>query len=230
VANLLDQIRGALARDLEPLRRRVIDMIARAVVERVDDSKRWQEVSIQVRADEVRGPFERVQGYGFSSVPHEGAEAIVARVGGSPDHSVVIAVEDRRYRVKNRAAGEVTIYDDQGQAITLYRDRVEVEAPKVVVNSPDVEIHNAGGLAEAARKGDATLVDSSTDAAAVNFLAAVEALVVAMNVVGGQPPSTPVTAANIAAFVAAYRVLSPSPVTTITGKINAGSSKVKIGT
>ncbi|WP_431477838.1 phage baseplate assembly protein domain-containing protein [Massilia eburnea] len=64
---------------------------------------------------------------GFTSVPKPGAEGVVVFVGGNRDHGLVIAVEDRRFRLKGLASGEVAIYDDQGQKVHLtraaYRDR-----------------------------------------------------------------------------------------------------------
>ncbi len=62
---------------------------------------------------------EYVQHYGFSSRPLEGAEAILIRDG---NHIVMIASEDRRYRV-GIEAGEVCIYTDEGDQIRLKRDK-----------------------------------------------------------------------------------------------------------
>jgi phage gp45-like len=82
-------------------------------------------------------------------------------VGGLRSHGIVIAVEDRRYRLTGGEAGEVVMYDDLGQAVHLKRDRIlisspnriQVEAPKVVILSDDISLGAEGG-AKVARVGD----------------------------------------------------------------------------
>lgn len=105
-----------------PLARRVRLMVSRGVIGVVNDALKEQGVQVALLADEVRD-CERYQEYGFTSVPLPGAEAITVCVGGSRDHGVVIATGDRRFRLKGLAAGEVALYDDQGQAIVLGRNK-----------------------------------------------------------------------------------------------------------
>lgn len=98
---------------LEPIQRRVRLMVARAVVNLIDDSARVQVLQLAVRADELRDDAERFQEYGLTSVPLSGAEAIVLFVGGDTSHPVVVAVDDRRYRPKPLEPGEVALYTQQ---------------------------------------------------------------------------------------------------------------------
>jgi len=105
---------------------RALGMIMRAVVTRVTDSTEAQEVQGQVLRDEVLD-LERIQSYGMTAVPQVGAEAVVVFLGGSRSNGVVIAVEDRRYRLTGLAAGEVALYDDQGQKVHLKRDKIVIE-------------------------------------------------------------------------------------------------------
>lgn len=107
---------------IAPLARRVRLMARRAVVRLIDDSQKLQEAQLAIFSGEVRDLVERFQEYGFTSHPHAGAEAIVLALGGNTDHGAIIAVDDRRYRLTGLAAGEVAIYDDQGQVIHLKRD------------------------------------------------------------------------------------------------------------
>lgn len=113
-------------RMLAPLRTRVANLVARAVVKLVDDAVRMQKLQLQVLADETRDGCERVQQYGFTSVPLEGAEAVVLFVGGRRDHGLVVAVDDRRHRKKDMAPGEVALYTDEGAAVYLKRGRIVV--------------------------------------------------------------------------------------------------------
>jgi phage gp45-like len=95
---------------LAPLQRRVQLMARRAVLQIIDDTQTAQTLQITLGADELRDDAERFQGYGFTSVPASGAEAVVLAIGGSSDHPVVVAVEDRRYRPTGLAEGEVALY------------------------------------------------------------------------------------------------------------------------
>jgi phage baseplate assembly protein V len=128
-------------RMLAPLRIRVANMIARAVVQLVDDTTKMQLVQLGVLADETR-TAERFQSYGFTSVPLPGAEAVVVFPGGRRDHGLAIAVEDRRYRIRNLQSGEVAVYTDQGDSIVIKRGgTIQVTAAtKVIVSAPAVEL------------------------------------------------------------------------------------------
>lgn len=115
-----------LERKLRPIKNAIANMLARAVVKLTDDTKKCQTAQVELGADgdgnpEIRADVERPQNYGFTSRPLDGAEAFVAFLGGKRDHGVVIAVEDRRYRVKSLEKGEVAIYTDQGDKIVLKR-------------------------------------------------------------------------------------------------------------
>ncbi|MDH4319867.1 MAG: phage baseplate assembly protein V [Desulfobulbaceae bacterium] len=107
---------------MAPLQRRVMMMVGRCVIALVDDSPKEQGVQIKLLGDEVR-TCERYQEYGFTSVPKGQAEGIAVFIGGNREHGIVIATGDRRYRLKGLEAGEVALYDDQGQAIHLKRDK-----------------------------------------------------------------------------------------------------------
>lgn len=112
---MIEQLRKLIA----PLHRRIMLSIARGVVKVVDDSKGLQKVQITLLADEVADKLERVQQYGFTSKPKAGAEAVALFLGGNRDHGVVIAVDDRRYRLKGLADGEVALYTDTDSKIVL---------------------------------------------------------------------------------------------------------------
>lgn len=125
---------GLRPSDLAPLARRVASSVARAIVRRVVDATAWQEVQLEITRGDV-DDYERVQDYGITSHPHPGAEAIVVEVGGSADHLVAIRVDDRRYRVRALAEGEVCLYDDLGQEVRLTRTGIVVSAPLVKVGT-----------------------------------------------------------------------------------------------
>ena len=120
---------------------RVRGMVARAIVRLVDDARRAQELQIELLADESQDAVERFQNYGLTSVPHAGAEALVVFAGGLRSHGVVLAVEDRRYRLTGLEDGEVALFDDIGNVIKLGRDAISVTAvTRLTVEAPAIEV------------------------------------------------------------------------------------------
>ena len=112
----------AVEKMLTPLRTRLANLVSRAVLARVDDSAKLQTVQVNVLAEETRDGVERFQNYGFTSVPLEGAEAVVVFVGGRRDHGLALAVDDRRHRLSGLQPGEVAVYSETGAAVVLKAD------------------------------------------------------------------------------------------------------------
>lgn len=139
------------------MRRRFQMMVGRGVISSVDDGKLAQALQVELLADEAHDGVERFQDYGFTSVPYAGAEAVMVSVGGLRSHGIVVAIEDRRYRLTGLPAGEVALYDDQGQVVHLTRDgiliettkKLEVKAASVLVEADAVDLGGAGGKAVA---------------------------------------------------------------------------------
>ncbi len=135
---------------IAPIQRRVALMVGRAVIRLIDDSLKCQVVQIDALAGETLSNVERFQQYGYTSVPQSGAEAVFVCVAGNRSHPIVIAVEDRRYRLKGLQAGEVALYDDLGHIIRLGRDGIVIDgagqdinitgAPRVVVTGGDIVV------------------------------------------------------------------------------------------
>lgn len=161
---------------------RIAGVVSRAVVKRVDDSKKRQAVQVALLAGETREALEHFQPYGFTSVPQTGAEGVALFPGGERDHGLVVAVDDRRYRLTGLQSGEVALYTDQGDKLVLKRDgTIEVTAAtKVVVSAPLVEI---AGNTEAAMKGTTYRAAESVSngTVATQLLSASNALVAAAN-------------------------------------------------
>lgn len=125
-----------------PILRRVLLAIGRGVVRLANDAGGIQVLQVDLLRGETRGRLERFQDYGFTSVPHPGAEAVVGFVGGNRDHGLVLAVGDRRYRLRALQAGEVAMYSDEGDAVHFKRGReIHVTAGnKVLISCPLVRI------------------------------------------------------------------------------------------
>ena len=110
-----------IAKMLAPLSRRLRLMASRAVLRLISDATVMQIVQVKLLNGEVRDGIERVQNYGFTSVPLPGAEAIFLSLGGDRDHGIVITADDRRYRIKGLQGGEVAIYTDEDKAAGEHR-------------------------------------------------------------------------------------------------------------
>ena len=127
----------------ERLMARVRGMVSRAVVSLVNDSPKMQTLQVTLMADQTPDDAEHFQHYGFTSVPLPGSEGIALAVGGSTGHTVVINVDDRRYRIKGLRGGEVALYDDLGQKVHLTRTGIVINGGGKhinITNTPSVTI------------------------------------------------------------------------------------------
>jgi phage baseplate assembly protein V len=106
---------------------RVRGMISRAVVSLVNDAAKLQAMQVTMLADQVPDEVEHFQHYGFSSVPFAGAEGVALAIGGSTGHTVVINVDDRRFRMRGMANGEVALSDDLGHKVHLTRNGIVID-------------------------------------------------------------------------------------------------------
>lgn len=98
------------------------NLVSRGVVTRTDDAPRMQTVQLTLLEGELLEGAERFQPYGLTSRPQEGAEALCVFVGADRSHPVVLAVDDRRFRVTSLRPGEVCLYTDEGDTILFGRD------------------------------------------------------------------------------------------------------------
>lgn len=131
---MLQQIQSAI----KDLRRRVFLGVARGVIRAVNDSSELQECQLGLLAGELRDGMERFQEYGYTSVPLPGAETAAVFVSGNRDHGIIVATDDRRFRLKNLAPGEVALYTDEGDQIVFKRGRkIQIDAgTKVTITAP----------------------------------------------------------------------------------------------
>lgn len=114
----------AIQKLTEDMRGKVRLMVGRAILAAIGDGGPIQTAQARLLADETHDDMERVQEYGFTSVPLPGAEGVVVFVGGNRDHGLIIATDDRRYRLKGLQGGEVALYTDEGDSIIFKRSHV----------------------------------------------------------------------------------------------------------
>lgn len=117
-----------MKRQIENIKNRVMMAIARGVVKGISDGGKRQTVQVELLKDELRDGVERMQNYGLTSHPHPGGDAAVVFVAGNREQGIVLAFENRQYRVVGLQQGEVCLYDDLGNRVSLLREMVKVEA------------------------------------------------------------------------------------------------------
>lgn len=144
---------------------RIQAMIGFALVRSINASGGIQLMQVKM-GSEVLDKVPYVESYGFTAVPQDDAECLVASLGGNRNRPVVLAVGDRRYRLKGLAKGEVAMYTDEGDCIHIKRGgvisvsastRVEIDSPTSTF-SGNVDI--TGNLAVA---GESTAADHISD-------------------------------------------------------------------
>lgn len=120
----------------------LLNMIARAIGRRVDDSGSRQAVQVEVTKDELIDDVPRMQNYGFTSNPSpSGSDAMVLFPGGDREQGVIIVMENRSFRLASLKTGEVAMYDDLGNVFKLGREKVEVLAvTEIDVAAPIVKV------------------------------------------------------------------------------------------
>lgn len=134
---------NALNRLLNPIKRQLRLSVSRCVVALINDAAKLQELQVTLLADEAMDKREHFQHYGFTSVPHPGAEGIMLSVNGQRSQGVVINVDDRRYRLKGMQSGEVAIYDDLGNYLKMGRNSMDINAVTTLnITSPSTTINS----------------------------------------------------------------------------------------
>ncbi|NMY07576.1 phage baseplate assembly protein V [Pseudomonas veronii] len=124
---------------IRDLSNRVMMMFSRGVVRRVTDTNGRQQLQVELLKDELRDDIEHMQNYGFTSHA-KGGDVAVAFIGGNREQGIVLAVDDRRYRIVLQA-GEVAMYDDLGNKVELLRDMVRVTAVQhAEVQAPTIKL------------------------------------------------------------------------------------------
>jgi len=114
-------------RNFQQFQRQLLSLICRAVVDSVKPGSKCQTVDVELLAGEQKGGIEHLEAYGFTSHAKPGAEALILFPAADRSHAVAVAVSDRRYRIRSLKPGEVAIYDDLGQSVTLTRSGIVVD-------------------------------------------------------------------------------------------------------
>lgn len=120
----------------------------RGVLARTDSTDALQTVQAAGLSGEQLQDAELFQHYGFTSTPLPGTKCIALPLNGRTSHSVIIATEHARYRLRALAPGEVALYTDEGAHVILRRGRIievvcdeyRLTANRVTVSTSDFTV------------------------------------------------------------------------------------------
>lgn len=138
----LREIVSVIRKVVEPLAVNLRLIVSRAVLDAVDDSKGIQVVKLSLLAGEVK-EVERMQNFGFTSVPPVDSEGVTVFVGGDREHGICLALDHREKRLKNLTVGQSALYDESGAKIWLKNDgSIDIQAS----NDTKIQLKNNGTI------------------------------------------------------------------------------------
>lgn len=145
----MNSLQSLINRALQPIREKISHAVMRAIVSAVDDSKSMQLLKISCADDDATEDVEHPQEYGLSSVAPSGGESVAARIGGRSDDLLSLISSYSKSRPNNLSSGEVCLWSDFGQKITLKKDGSISVAPasgKKIILDAETEISGATSI------------------------------------------------------------------------------------
>jgi len=93
------------------------------------------------RYNESHAQREYFQHYGFASCPLPGSEGVPVMLGGDVNNIIMVATEDRRYKLVVKP-GEVGLYTDEGDYVLLGRGNVihAYSKNEIIAEAPTVQV------------------------------------------------------------------------------------------
>jgi len=113
----------ALQRLISPIITRVRRVCLGAIIRRVDDGGDLQRMQVESIGHSVYDNVEKFEQFGFTSNPPVGLDAIIIERCGK---HIIVAIGDRKYRIKNLESGDTAVYDVRGQTIILNETGISV--------------------------------------------------------------------------------------------------------
>ncbi len=219
----------ALNRWFNPMKIRIMGMLRFGVINSLDDTKTYQSVQVETLRDVVKDGVPRFQNYGFSSSPQPGSDAIVVNIGGDQSGSVIIACENRKYRFKGLASGEVVLYTDEGDKIHFQRGKmIDIETGTLTINA-SVGVNITSPKVVIAASGEVDLTTPTVKASAAVSVGSNIAITGNSTVGGNETVTGNVAAAAVAAgnFTgAAGGAMSSSSSISTTGDVSGGGTSL----
>jgi phage baseplate assembly protein V len=141
------------------LYRRIRMAIASVTITATDDSGPVHKVQAKVRGTpETIDNLQTLNLYGFASHAPNGSDALALFGNGDRSNGVIVATANQAARPRNQKQGEVTIYTDEGDVISLQRNHtiaitttgtLSISAPTLNLSGKDggkVTVNLAGDI------------------------------------------------------------------------------------
>lgn len=139
----------------ERLHRRILMTSAGITISSTNDEGPVHLVQGKVRGTpETIDNLQVVQLYGFASHAPVGSDAFVTFGNGDRSNGVVHATANQKARPRNQKPGELTIFTDEGDTISMQRGQVVIITTKTVtinaatavqINAPNVKVEGQNG-------------------------------------------------------------------------------------
>lgn len=135
---------------LGPLVNRIYNLLMRSLVHGADDSESTQGVTVEYAEGKIYPNCERLQPYGFTSVPLPGSLGLMQGQGGHTDAAIITMIDDQRHRITNLQPGEIAFYthkngEPHGHRIVFKNDgSIEVFAKSIKVTAEEAVTIDGG--------------------------------------------------------------------------------------
>jgi phage baseplate assembly protein V len=115
----------------EKLKNKIELMVGRCVL-KAASAAGLMSMQIDALEGETIDGAERVENYGLAGHPPGGAEGVMVSAGGTRDHVLIVAMEDRGLR-PDLSDGEVKVYSKFEQVIHLDKEgNINIKCPKAI--------------------------------------------------------------------------------------------------
>lgn len=140
-----NELMRIIKRCTQPLSNRIAMLIGRCVLLATNDAQGIQKINSQVLAGEILEDIERFQNYGMTSNPPSNSEGVILFPLGNREHGICVSVDNRQFRLKSLAQGEVAIYTDEGDKIHFKRGNI-IEVATETANITATNVNLTGDL------------------------------------------------------------------------------------
>lgn len=114
---------------IRPIQNKIFLLIGRCILSAINNSGGTQKIDVVVLQNEARSNVERLQNYGFDSVPLPGSEGVILFINGNRNQAIALIAADRRYRPTDLIGGEVAMYTKDDKA--SQDDRIHLKSGKI---------------------------------------------------------------------------------------------------
>lgn len=144
----MEKIINTFNRILDPVKKRIFNIICRGLVENIEDSTKMQLLQVSGVDRELLSKVEHIEPAGITHVPVVGDEVLLLKVNGDSSESIAVIVGSSQNRPISNEAGSTTIWNNNGDIIKLTSGKIEIicTTGEVEINAKDVTVNlEAGG-------------------------------------------------------------------------------------